>query len=261
MFAVLSANRRNWGSFVLHSAALTITATRGAAIALGVGLSAALVLAQLDSRADRANASNRVPAALFVTVLLTIFFVTPLATETYAQLANSTRGSGIAQREAPIRFGVDLFRDNPILGSGFLGTTSAGQRINAGQYFGEGVDVSRATYTAQNQWVQTAADAGIACLLPFGVLVVRIVAQTNRLRRASTGDERADARGMQAALLAMIVATNQPSGSWHLPPRDITSLCSPLLAAGAANFADTVANRTRCHGADTQRRRLPASGP
>jgi O-antigen ligase len=214
LFAIRSAAKGRWLLFAVSVGAVLLTATRGAVFALMVGIVVLVVLKLMDQSGDSSGGRRRVPAILVLGILLIAFFASPLAGSAYRQLTERSRGT-VTAREEPIRLGLKLFRANPLLGAGFLDIGPSAANLGAPQAVRAVVGGRSQTYSAENQFAETAADAGIVGLLLLLMLLVTLVRNVDFARRSAVGPWRAEFLSFEAALLAIFLG-NQ-SAVWILP--------------------------------------------
>lgn len=199
-------------------AALLLTGTRGALVALAIAALWALVTARqwypYLPRRERRRV-RLMAAAVAVGWCFVMFGMSGVVGAFLNQQINNTSRSSYAVRNGPFILGVEVASVNPVLGVGYLGFRTHALTRASSARFNFGSDVERATYTTQNQLVQTATDAGIPGVLAlvwFVVSTLRCFAET---RRAVAPASRLRIVALEAGFVGLAVG-NQ-SAVWVLP--------------------------------------------
>lgn len=166
-------------TFAVHLGALLLTATRGAVLCLLVGVLMFLLMAAAGS--FRANA-RRLRWSLVAIAAGGLVWLSP-----FSAVLNSRLSDPSVLRLQAMRMGIEVFRENPLLGTGFNGFANARPAVAEDWLIPEQAEngLSRAT----NQYIQTATDGGaiaLACLLLFVACTGRNALRVIRWRSATS---------------------------------------------------------------------------
>lgn len=217
LFALRALQRRDWVALAFHTTAIVLTGTRGALLALVVGVLWLLVVVPFSEPARSGQRIRTIVSTLVLSVVLVVSLLsTPLGESTYNRLfEGDALQSGLLQRAGAMQLGVKIFGDNPLIGVGYLGFNSLSDEYGFWKYFKPGADVERSAYTANNQLIQTATDAGIFGTLAFLALFATIVRNCRRARMQASGEDRHELVSIESWLAAILIG-NQ-AAVWLLP--------------------------------------------
>jgi hypothetical protein len=225
-FAVLWFVKRRWVLGALAAATILFTGTRGAALSLGVGV-LFLLWSGIRNNGGRST-SRRLGLQVTIAALCATmgFLATPWGAATLVRFQRIGVGS-LQQRETSMALGWEVFKDHPLLGTGFLGFNHLGDLYHFTEVFGAG-DVTHATYTVQNQLLQTAVDGGVPALL-FLLAFLALLFQA--LRRSENQARIEDRPAVRACATFLVALGAGDQGAVWLLPASITAYVL-LLASG-----------------------------
>jgi O-antigen ligase len=234
LFALWSLVRGRWIQLTFHAAAIMLTATRGAIIAVVVG-SVWILLARISSGRRTAQRFKATQSLAFASIVVVSLIRLPLMSTAYDRIVagEAATTDTFIDRVGAVQLGLMVARDNPVFGVGYGGFRDHIDQFAVGRYFAENVDVDRGTYTTTNQYLQTATDGGLpafACLIWFAILLMR---NTRRSAAAERGEVRDGLAAIHGYTVAILVG-NQ-SAVWLLP--HASSGFFLLIAAGIAERA------------------------
>lgn len=164
-FAVRSVFRGKIMLLAYFCSAILLTGTRGAIISLAVGMTVAVLLgAAAQARQPGVTRNRFVIIALWALVFSGGFLLSDIGETTRIRLQSITRGeTSLQQRLGSMTLGLRVLADNPIGGVGYLGFRRQGAEFGFHERFAGDVG-GNSTYTAQNQYLQSALDGGIFAL-------------------------------------------------------------------------------------------------
>jgi O-antigen ligase len=165
---------RNYVRALFFAVAILATGTRGALLALFVGvLVTALQRRSLGDRRVKLRTVVGVPI-----VLLVVLFTTDLGgTRTRLTGRAVGRGSNVDQRLLTQRLGLEVFTESPLVGVGYNGYRLKAIEHGAIPRFAGQLGRYSPNFTANasNQLLQTATDAGVVGVVVFGLLFLGLL--------------------------------------------------------------------------------------
>ena len=182
--------------FAIHFGALLLTATRGALVALVIGVAAYLIV--LAARRIRVRSAAWTMASIAVVVLI---MISPAASNITDRITASPTDEAYSFRWTAMMSGVSVVSEHPLLGVGFNGFADR-RRAIAEDWLATAASENGLSRAA-NQYVQTATDGG----LPAGLALVLFVGLTLRNAWRATGwrDASAEFVGVQLWLIAVLI--------------------------------------------------------
>lgn len=225
-----------WLAVAFDLGAIVLTATRGAML---VAVTGALILAFLRMRAEERRGAVRRRAILalaWVIVAGAVILESPLG-RTALQRASDRDWlrEGLQARKDVMSMGIDVVADHPFLGVGFLGFRTLEASYGFSSRLAESSDVERATYSTQNQLLQTATDTGLLGVASLLLFLGSLFRALGRGLKRARGRLRGELEGATAALLAMVIG-NQ-SSVWILP-ESLSGFVFFVLAALALRWSE-----------------------
>lgn len=215
-FLFRSLLRRNRALALLNGAAIFITATRGAWIAGALGIVWMISNRKLTRRQQLASA--------FIFVVISLGGLTFLSSEggdpTSYVGARLTSESSYSQRFAAFNLGLQVVESSPIFGVGYMGFTLVRQDFNYIQYFDTVDGAQRGTANTQNQYIQTATDAGIVGLLTLIFFLLSLYRSLQQSIKHNQGEFQLHARAYSAWLVALALGN---LGALWLVPYNMTT--------------------------------------
>lgn len=160
-FVLRSFVRGRWISVVFYVIAILSTGTRGAILSVALGV-LWLIIQMIVRRQEYYRIQFRVILISLLVLASSISFLySSYGENTLVRLGEALQNQdSLYQRKIAIQLGVAIYFDNPVLGVGYLGFNRLGEAYNFNRYTAIGGDAQRGLFTAQNQFVQTATDAG-----------------------------------------------------------------------------------------------------
>jgi O-Antigen ligase len=199
---------------IVHCAAILFTGTRGAFLALVVG--GLWLVAATENDKQHAFLRRRIMwGSVLALGSVRVFLLTPYGQTALDRIINARHEGSLDHRTAAATLGVIVFLDHPLAGVGFLGFNRLSEQYHFGDQFSGTDSVERATYTAQNQYVQTATDAGIPGLVVLVFFLWTLFKELKKGARRLTGVYRLDLLSASAWLVALAIG-NQ-AAVWLLP--------------------------------------------
>jgi O-antigen ligase len=168
---VVSLCFANVAGIVAFLGGIVLTAGLGAIFSAGLGTVLFLIFGR-ETAAVRAFAQRTLwllPMAAFVAIVIGVACSRPLA-QTLLDRVSKGNVESASQRMASATNAVAMIVDNPLFGVGYMGYKSALDRYGGDKLF----DLSHrdgATANANNQFLQTLTDGGVAGLAAFLLLV------------------------------------------------------------------------------------------
>jgi O-antigen ligase len=180
----------------------------------------------------RGHRSRRLVAVLVVLwagMSAALFFASPYGETALGRLALLLSGGDVLiQRRAAATVGVRIVLDNPVLGLGYLGVNRVAEQYGAADYVHDDPEQARGFFTAQNQYLEVAADAGLLGLAAFLLFVLVLL---RGLRPGGAREVQSDdVLAIRAFLIGMLVGNQGSVWMLHL---SIAGYCF-FAAAGLA---------------------------
>jgi O-antigen ligase len=215
-FALRSLVHKKWFSVALHSSAILFTGTRGAVVSVTIGVFW-LIIQGLNKRHDHPKYRYRIILmSIWAMAAALIFLSTPYGETTLNRFADIQMNYGsLYHRMRAIMLGLQVYLDNPLTGVGYLGFNQLAYAYGFGRYFTTESTLERGTYTAQNQYVQTATDAGTLGLLLLLLLLWSLHRELQRGRSSAALPFKSELLSFSAWLIALAIG-NQ-AAVWILP--------------------------------------------
>ena len=183
--------------FGVHLGALFLTSTRGAIACLALGV---VVYFMLILSGSVSSARRRLASAAAAVLIAVVIWVTPISAVLMGRLSSPTF------RLQAIELGVEIVRQNPLVGVGFNGFDRSRPAV-AEDWLTPAITANGLS-RASNQYVQTATDGGLPALLLlllFSAIVIR-----NALSVMRAHGSTAELFGCQLWLISMLIG-NQTS--------------------------------------------------
>lgn len=215
-FMLRSFVYNRWLSVAIYLAAILFTGTRGAVLSVTVGI-VWLIFQLLTDKEDYSKVRYRAIPILILVIAGAFFFLSsPYGETTLSRFEDLLLGEDtLLQRRTAIEYGVRVYLDYPILGVGYLGFNRLSDAYNFYQYLSFGSDAQRGMYTAQNQYVQTATDAGTPGLLLLLIFLLTLLNEHTRGRSLANRLDKLDLLCSSAWIIAM--ALGNQAAVWILP--------------------------------------------
>lgn len=227
-FAMRSVFRGKIVMLALFCSAILLTGTRGAIISLSVGMGAAILLGASMGK-KKGDARNRfVLVFLWAAVFSVGFLLSDFGATTLTRMQSVGRGeSSLQQRFGSMKLGVQVLVDNPIGGVGYLGFRRLGAEYSFHQRFAGDVG-GNATYTAQNQYLQSALDGGLIALVLW---IAFLLCLFRKLRAALSWVDPARQIDLRAGLAWLVaMAVGNQAAVWFLSHNITTYMFVVLFA-------------------------------
>ncbi len=160
---------RDWTGVVFFAGALLATGTRGAFVALAVGM----IIIVLQMRSELSLPKKKLAILLMVLVIFVSILVMWDFGGSRSRFAGYHFEAGLTQRLITFELGARMFIDNIISGVGYTGFRHFALDYGAWEIFATQLYYSpNFIATAGNQFLQTATDAGILGLISFGYMSI-----------------------------------------------------------------------------------------
>lgn len=207
-FALRGLTRQKWLIAILCLGAILFTGTRGAVISLAIGA----VWLVINLRGQ----SRRVVKIALVTGLAVLLYVSIFQNEGFSRFEDVLlNDDALLQRRSAIELGFRIFADNPVFGIGYLGFNRMIDQYGFVHYFEIGSDIVRGAYTAQNQYLQTATDAGVLGLAALGLFLGSVWIEFRRARHHVADKLLLDLFASSAWVVALVLGNL--AAVWLLP--------------------------------------------
>ena len=203
---------RDWIGVVLFLGALLATGTRGAIVALAVGL----IIIALQMRNELALPKKKVAIllmalAIFVSLLVMLDFGGSRNRFLWYHLE-----AGLSQRLVTMKLAGLMFIDNIITGVGYTGFRHFALDYGAWNEFSSVLYFSRNFIaTAGNQFLQVATDGGILGLISFGYMVIVLLRTLKKAARNTVNEYRNIFFAGYVWLLSLLLGNL--TATWLLP--------------------------------------------
>jgi O-antigen ligase len=181
LFALRSATRKAWLMHLIYVLAIFSTGTRGAVIALVVGLFYISVAG--DMRPGKSASKKTIKLRSLGLLLIPAALMAIAASFDMLNRVTNVldEDSSINQRLGAMKIALDVFRASPLVGMGFNSMYFHAQAFGAVEKFSADL-MSRSAGTAQSQILQMASDGGILGLGAFLALLVALKERLDRVR-------------------------------------------------------------------------------
>lgn len=211
-FALRNFAHAKWLKTILHFIAIFFTGTRGAILSVFIGTLWLIIQLSINKRNSEINL-YRVAFGIFsVTIGAFSFFSSSYGESIFNRFWSD---ESTVARQTAIVFGMRVYLDHPVLGVGFLGFNRLGNAYNFYQNFAFGSDAQRGMFTAQNQYIQAATDAGTFGLLLLLLFLLTLIRELHQGRHLLNGSYYLDVTSILSWVVAMAIG-NQ-AAVWILP--------------------------------------------
>ncbi|MBW4424476.1 MAG: O-antigen ligase family protein [Nostoc desertorum CM1-VF14] len=236
------------GQLILASLSATIvflSATRGAIISLIVGF---LVAFLMQKNKYKFNIKH-IKIILFSTTILIVFLLVLYLSDFGQVLFESLLQNlsvvndrftnpkiaelGLVQRQASMNLAFQVFIDNLLTGVGYTGFRFIAPEYEDYKYIVNEINASNAVATANNQYLQSATDAGFLGLLTFLIFIansLKLLKQSSKCLSPKLGSY-----FMATRIWLWSLLIGNQGAAWMLPSSLISFLLWIILAIAAAS--------------------------
>ena len=178
---------KNLPGTLFFTGALFATGTRGAVIALTVGI----IVMIFQMRYEMSRTRKKIAMGFAILAIFISFMVLQDVGGIQSRLADAHLEFGFMQRLTTIKLSLQVFLDNFLIGVGYTGFRYRALDYGAAEIFDEKLSFSpNYVATAGNQILQTATDGGILALLCLVLISMVALRTLKSAARNTTGEMR-----------------------------------------------------------------------